>query len=373
MICFCVIITHIVLCSKIISKLNVKGKHYLFPIIRQHKFCKGTPLHTVSQSMRSNVVLELCTKVKAIPIKLDADGKFVHQLLHPLFILFNAVYMGAIAVFMYGFVHSETVWDLQHLVCTSFIAIMFAATPSFLTLSTVSVDRAKCFKFFEGSTIGFKVIATMIVDVVVFYAGFIIFLAPMLTQSGILLPFLFGYLMVVSILAFHLFMLVLYMHISSLKNKCNAILLENILCTEDIKLFTQDYECGKYCLELPSMTGFTSIQINIILLIFLFISGSQYFPLGLPIISMAGVVGYIVIEMEDIYAKVMKIAVKGKEDAYRCGASSVELMQQKDAAEELGRSSPLTGWGFFTIEKNTITSMISITLTYTIILLQMKF
>ena len=43
-----------------------------------------------------------------------------------------------------------------------------------------------------------------------------------------------------------------------------------------------------------------------------------------------------------------------------------------DQVHELETAGPFTGMGFFTIEKGTLSSMVEITLTYTIILVQMK-
>ena len=50
----------------------------------------------------------------------------------------------------------------------------------------------------------------------------------------------------------------------------------------------------------------------------------------------------------------------------------VNMYNLLDQVHELETAGPFTGMGFFTIEKGTLSSMVEITLTYTIILVQMK-
>ena len=47
------------------------------------------------------------------------------------------------------------------------------------------------------------------------------------------------------------------------------------------------------------------------------------------------------------------------------------LWKVRDAADELQTSKPLTGAGYFNVEKTTLTAMVSTTATYAVILYQM--
>jgi hypothetical protein len=47
-------------------------------------------------------------------------------------------------------------------------------------------------------------------------------------------------------------------------------------------------------------------------------------------------------------------------------------MQVKEKANKVANLGPLTGAGFFTIEKSTLTAMLSTVLTYVIILIQFQ-
>ncbi len=60
------------------------------------------------------------------------------------------------------------------------------------------------------------------------------------------------------------------------------------------------------------------------------------------------------------------------QDAYISCNTMQELMQYKEKADAVGNLGPVTGAGFFAVEKSTLTAMVSTLLTYFIILIQFQ-
>ncbi len=60
------------------------------------------------------------------------------------------------------------------------------------------------------------------------------------------------------------------------------------------------------------------------------------------------------------------------QDAYITSKTMTELMKFKEKADEVANLGPVTGAGFFAVEKSTLTAMVSTLLTYFIILIQFQ-
>ena len=77
-----------------------------------------------------------------------------------------------------------------------------------------------------------------------------------------------------------------------------------------------------------------------------------------------------VFQVEGLYDKIKVLSKRAHADAHKSTILSTLLLHQ-EKAYELEKLGPISGSGFFTVNKEVLTTMISTTLTYFIILYQM--
>jgi len=74
--------------------------------------------------------------------------------------------------------------------------------------------------------------------------------------------------------------------------------------------------------------------------------------------------------VEIIYQQIEQIVSKGNSDAYRM-MDMIKIHKMQNQVGELEKSGPVTTFGFFTVNRGIFTSMVSTTITYILILMQM--
>ena len=162
----------------------------------------------------------------------------------------------------------------------------------------------------------------------------------------------------------------LYIIIMGFNNEWKSIKYQSIIQDEDIEIIKEKYETMKSGLQLPMLIFFTSLQICFILSISLAITMPKYCVLTSLCLGMLIIIGTLVYAMENVYGMLSEFGLK----ADICVLQAVSYRQMarlQKALDRLEGSGKANGWGFFEVDRSTLTAMLSTTLTYTIIMYQM--
>ena len=162
----------------------------------------------------------------------------------------------------------------------------------------------------------------------------------------------------------------LYVIIKSFINELKHTMGQNTIIEEDIKNIQDKYETMKSGLQLLLMVYFSLLQILIILTIAQTITMPKYLVLTTFCLGMLIVIGTLVYAMEKVYAMLAEFGLKADECLLQA-ASYREMARLQKALDRLEGSGKASGWGFFEVDRSTLTAMLSTTLTYTIIMNQM--
>ena len=169
---------------------------------------------------------------------------------------------------------------------------------------------------------------------------------------------------------------------------CYLLLDDNLKKVEEKEMLTlQDVEEVIYVskrisagLELPGLLLFLLNQLLLVITIFICVAPSSSIAdvIGASLIVSVCIIllAIFVFLAEDIYARLRQISAKGRASALihvtpkRLNVR--RLLEFNNKLNELDALVPLTGAGFFNLEKGTISSIVATTLTYSIILMQWK-
>ena len=152
-----------------------------------------------------------------------------------------------------------------------------------------------------------------------------------------------------------------------LEDTCN----KSILTKEDLKDVINFSKNVNSALDIFSPMLFLTLQIALIIGIYLIVAGKESFPyyaacfLALNLIMICNFLNKI----EECYSLAGQLACKAREQSASCKSIS-EMVIIQAAVTELEMCFPFTGMGYFTIEKSTLTSLAANTLTYLIVLVQ---
>ena len=158
------------------------------------------------------------------------------------------------------------------------------------------------------------------------------------------------------------------------------ICLENILRrlsekdynnVRDLMSQIQDIESFSVAMNLSFLFFFSAAQAGAILGAYAMIANkTHYIGYILFSISLFPCIFIQIGRLESIYNSINLITRNLRHDAVESG-SIKEMMQYQNAALQLERLVPFTAYGFFSLERSTLTAMAATTLTYLIILIQM--
>ncbi|XP_023323623.1 uncharacterized protein LOC111697748 [Eurytemora carolleeae] len=158
--------------------------------------------------------------------------------------------------------------------------------------------------------------------------------------------------------------------IGNFQYKCKKALASTVLTVVDLEEVSEQYKLLKLGIELVAFFSITFCQTAITLTIFFLVKDHRKWTIGLGTSGLILLVYDLVESFEGVYELVAKVAAKGKDDAY-FNTKLEDVLKVRDAADELQTSKPLTGAGYFNVEKTTLTAMVSTTATYAVILYQM--
>ena len=172
-----------------------------------------------------------------------------------------------------------------------------------------------------------------------------------------------------SIMLFGLFAF-LHACTANFQSKCRDALVKEPLTSEDLINLIKEYKLCKSGLEYILLIIFPSGQLVVIFAVYCFIISRMYWSLVLAAVAVFGIQYGIVHNVEIIYQQIEEIVSKGNSDAYRM-MDMIKIHKMQNQVGELGKSGPVTTFGFFTVNRGIFTAMASTTITYILILMQM--
>ena len=156
----------------------------------------------------------------------------------------------------------------------------------------------------------------------------------------------------------------------SYSHSCTSLLDKKLIGEDDIINAKEKYGIIKGNLSVISFCCILLIQSNAISGIYMTIIGENQITSALITL---GFMLYLVIMMWDLltmYDQIDKIVARARNDAYEVSTSSRDLWRMKDRADELEDYRMLTGLGFYNVDLSLVSSFLSTTLTYLIVLIQ---
>ena len=321
---------------------------------------------------------------KLWPVKVNSDGVIVHDMFHPAFLLPFVLYLACVSVVLYFIGPALIQIDYSKfsnvLKLTFVYIILFTPTISnFLTKS--SICSMKTWNVNTPAEISFGYCLEN-VGCIVLRIGMVLSIQlqifPFPNCSNITEQMIYW----TCVTLLHFSFVVAYSTQIIFYHVC-AIIMENELQTvykgkslsashlkELIDVWTR---IGSAISKLgPSL--FLGLQMSFIFGSYLIFSFKDTFPFYcvLMFIDSYYNIHTFLDRIENCYELNKKVAFKSREESADC-KSIADMTKIQSAVLELESCVPLTGMGYFTIEKSTITSLAANTLTYLIVLLQFNF
>ena len=153
-------------------------------------------------------------------------------------------------------------------------------------------------------------------------------------------------------------------------HSCKSLLDKKVIREDDIVNAKDKYGTIKGNLSVISFCDFLLVQSNAISGIYMTIIGENQITSAL--ISL-GFILYLVILMWDLLEmsdQIDQIVARARKDTYEVSTTNRELLRMRDQANELEDYRMLTGLGFFNVDLSLVSSFLSTTLTYLIVLIQ---
>ena len=309
-------------------------------------------------------------------VALDDEGIFRLNFKHPTFIATSFVVAMLFSVFMYLLISTlstnDSSWDLEQLGHVTVMGLTIFSAPSCSLAVALMLVKIGDHKMIADCKVPASKICMMILYVVFVLAGvsleantYMINVTPVQDTITVLVLIVAFVQIVTCALTWSL---VLF----SLKNSFEKILKIKDLDIKDIAHALDIFERGKQSLQLIGFEYFSLILPFIIIVIFLVITSDKVIGPILCCFATLYFVTNFTLEMEKVYGLVQDIVTKGRSDAFEKSSTLRDLLKMQISVDELEASGPLTGYGFFIIEKSTLTTMLSHLLTYLIILMQMN-
>ena len=157
---------------------------------------------------------------------------------------------------------------------------------------------------------------------------------------------------------------------ANFQSKCRDALVKDQLNSEDLINLIKEYKLFKSGLEYILLLIFPLGQLVVIFAVYCFIISRMYWSLILAALAVFSIQYGIVHNVEIIYQQIEQIVSKGNSDAYRM-MDMIKIHKMQNQVGELEKSGPVTTFGFFTVNRGIFTAMVSTTITYILILIQM--
>ena len=151
---------------------------------------------------------------------------------------------------------------------------------------------------------------------------------------------------------------------------CKTLHQKPVVTADDIAQAMEQYGRIKPFLSFLTFMYYCLVQVSTVIAMYMIIIGQNILA---SVLMALGFVMYLVIMLGDllvIYHHMDRLTAKAKADAYRLSKTVGDLLRVKDQIAELEDYRTLTGLGFYDVGLPLVTSFLSTTLTYLIVLVQ---
>ncbi len=334
-----------------------------------------------SYTMQVQKFVSLMFRTKFWPVKINSDGTIVHGLLHPVFVLPFALYLASLSVVLYfigpALIHSD--YTKFSVVLKLFIVFITMTAP---LSSNLLIQSSICsMKTWDSNTSAEMSLAfyCRCVCLIVLRICFVISLQlqvfPYPSCDNVAEHIIYW----ICVAVLHFYFVVVYSSQIMFNLVC-AIIMENELQTaytgkslsaSDLKYLIDMWTRFGSALSNLTRPVFLGLQMSFILCSYLLITFKGYFPFYCVLLFIDSYynIHTFLDKIENCYTLNNKVAARAREESADWKSVS-EMIKIQATVLELESCVPLTGRGYFTIEKSTITSLAANTLTYLIVLLQ---
>ena len=337
-----------------------------------------------SYTMQVQKFVSFMFRTKFWPVKVNSDGVIVHDFVHPAFVLPFALYLACLSVVLYfigpSLIHSDyTKFSVVLKLILISLSMIVPLSSNRLTQTTIcsmktwdSNTSAEMSLAFCCKNVGFIVLRICMV------ISLQLQVFPYPSCDNITEHII--YWICVTLLQFY-YVVVLSSQV--MFNQVCAIIMENELQTaykgkslsaSDLRYLNDMWtRFGSAISNLGPML-FLGLQLSFIVGSYLVIKFQGTFPFYIVLMFIDNYyrIHTFLDKIENCYTLNNKIAARAREESADCKSVS-EMIKIQATVLELESCVPLTGKGYFTIEKSTITSLAANTLTYLIVLLQFNF
>ena len=332
--------------------------------------------------MKLGKIVRYLVVSKTWPVKKCADGKLKSNILNPVTLVINMLYIVAIISVIYFSAITEIRFEKLSHVIDSFVMPIFSGFgvfPFFQALLTVSVSRLDT--NILNSTANLSTCSVMTVFLVLF-----LFTTSMISFQIRLVKFktdltdaeqLFAWIGLIFVDCFHIYIefgLLFFFTLccTLLKDKLVEVNSQNSLNQGDLKSITHCANLVNAALDLTCPPIFFVLQVAIISAMYLVIVNMKVtFPFSSVIFCLCLLifVNDFLNKLDECYILAESISCRAKEELAGCKSMS-EVLAMQAAITELESCFPFTAMRYFSLERSTLISLAANTLTYIIVLVQ---
>ncbi len=332
--------------------------------------------------MKLDKIVRFLVATKTWPVKVSADGKLKSNILNPVTLIINVLYIVAIIGVIYFSAMTEISFEKLSHVIDSLVMPMFSGFgvfPIFQALLTVSVSRLDTSIF--NSTANVKVCTLVPMFIVLF-----LFSTSMISFQIRLVKFktdltdaeqILAWICLIFVDSFHIlieFGILFFFSLccALLKEKLVEVSRLNTINSDDLKSLTHCANNVNAALDSISPPMFFMLQVAIISAMYLVIVNMKdTFPFSSVIFCLCLLifVNDFLNKLDGCYILAESISCKAKEELAGCKSMSEVLVMQA-AISEMESCFPFTAMRYFSLERSTLISMAANTLTYIIVLVQ---
>ena len=331
--------------------------------------------------MRARSCIKLAMWLKLIPAKVGKDGKIQLDLLDLRVMAMSILFVVAFSAILSCHNVSKVEISAENICYMVNFMMGFGIFPICL-INGFSATQVGSLLLTSNVNISGSALWTIFLLLCFFFAGNQLLLRNIYHHAWII-PFSIV-LSVISLIQTTIYLSFIFICYLLVDDKLKEVEDKGMLTLKDVEeviLVSKSCSAG---LELPGFILFLLDQLMLVVTIFICVAPSSSFidVIGASLTVSICIVFLVIFVFlaESIYARLRQISIRGrsntqaetKQASVGCSQTLRRILELNAKLDELEAVVPLTGAGFFNIEKGTITSIVGTTLTYAIILMQWK-
>ena len=320
--------------------------------------------------MKADKLVRMMIKLRLGPMQVHPDGRITFHLLEPAFWLLELCILVGISAFCYVRIRSQDSWDaysIAMLAITLPIAASMCLSGPLVSLAFIKTEHLD---YYKHGRVGVGHLSRGLVAAALLFGTCYVGNQDLLAKGDAGITCLTLVVMGLGSLPIMIFVFGMLCITEGIKARCLNTVQQPCLSLEDINRLTEHYNRMKVALGPMSFIPVCFNQVMIIFSLFLILYSEPLFPLLTTSFIIFVLTGYI-FDVDSVYTALAEVVRQGHDHAHKAHDLR-SLLALKDALAGLEASGPLSGLGFFPIERSTLLGMMSTTLTYIIILIQLK-